>query len=386
MGKWSVTTLSKVATIVGGSTPKTSVDEYWNGEYNWVTPAELNATTFVINETERKITEKAIKDTSLKLLPIGTILLSSRAPIGKVAIAGVEMYCNQGFKNFICSNKIYNKYLFWFLKGKTEFLNSLGRGATFKEISKTIVEKIQIPLPPLKTQKQIAKTLDTTAELLTMRKQQLSELNNLIKSNFYYMFGNPVTNEKEWEIISLGGLLEDIKYGTSTPPVFSDIGYSFIRATNIKLGRIIDSGMKYISENEAAKINKCKLQGGELIIVRSGVNTGDTCVIAERYVGQYAGYDLIIKPNQKLLNSIYLNELINTNYMVDVVKPLTRRAAQPHLNAEQTKNLPIILPPFSLQTQFASIVTKIEEQKALVKKAIDETQVLFDSLMSEYFK
>ena len=144
--------------------------------------------------------------------------------------------------------------------------------------------------------------------------------------------------------------------------------------------------MKFISKNEADKISKCMLHDGDLIIVRSGVNTGDTCVISGRYVGQYAGYDLIITPNQNCINSLYLNELINTNYMTKFVKPLTRRAAQPHLNAEQIKKLPIIIPPIELQNQFASIVTKIEAQKTLVKKAIDETQYLFDCLMSEYFE
>ncbi|MGI6366686.1 MAG: restriction endonuclease subunit S [Bacillota bacterium] len=166
-----------------------------------VTPAEIEDTDVVISDTVRKITAKAIADTGLTQLPKGTVLLSSRAPIGKVAITGVEMYCNQGFKNLICSERIYNKFLFWFLKGRTEYLNSLGRGATFKEISKRIVEDIYVPLPPLEIQRKIAKTLDTVSEILAMRKQQLAELDNLIKSIFYDMFGDPVTIEKGWETL-----------------------------------------------------------------------------------------------------------------------------------------------------------------------------------------
>src|SRR5690606_35558930 len=122
----------------------------------------------------------AISDTSLKPLPIGTVLLSSRAPIGKVAITGCVMYCNQGFKNLVCGERIYNKYLFWFLRGRTEYLNSLGRGVTFKEISKTIVEGIRIPLPPFDIQKHIADTLDKTQEIIDGHKKQLAELDNLI--------------------------------------------------------------------------------------------------------------------------------------------------------------------------------------------------------------
>ena len=148
--------LGDVCTVVSGSTPKSNISEYWDGNLNWITPAELTEDIIVINESQRKITEAGARSAGLSAFPAGTVILSSRAPIGKTAIAGAEMYCNQGFKNLICSDTIYNKYLFWFLRGKTDYLNSLGRGATFKEISKSIVENIEIPLPPLDTQRHIA--------------------------------------------------------------------------------------------------------------------------------------------------------------------------------------------------------------------------------------
>lgn len=124
--------LGEVCEIVSGSTPKTGNDEYWNGSLCWITPAEISDDDIIITDTNRKISEVGAKSCSLTLMPVGTVLLSSRAPIGKVAITGTEMYCNQGFKNLICSDAIYNKYLFWFLKHNNEYLNSLGRGATFK--------------------------------------------------------------------------------------------------------------------------------------------------------------------------------------------------------------------------------------------------------------
>lgn len=139
--------LGEICEIVSGSTPKTSVEEYWDGDIKWITPAELDEDSYVITDSVRKITEEAVKKTGLSPFPEGTVILSSRAPIGKVAIAGCEIYCNQGFKNLICSEKINNKYLYWFLKGNTAFLNSLGRGATFKEISKQIVSNIEINVP-----------------------------------------------------------------------------------------------------------------------------------------------------------------------------------------------------------------------------------------------
>ena len=146
--------IAQIGTVVGGSTPKTSVAEYWDGEYRWISPAELKADSGIIYDSVKKITKAGIDSCSLQELPVGTVILSSRAPIGKVAIAGNTFYCNQGFKNIICNDKVLPRYLYTLLLFNTEYLNSLGRGATFKEISKSIVESIRIPLPTIDKQKQ----------------------------------------------------------------------------------------------------------------------------------------------------------------------------------------------------------------------------------------
>ena len=147
--KYDYVRLGDVCEIVSGTTPKTSVSSYWDGDQKWITPAELDGNSLFITDSVRHISLDAVKDTGLRLLPKGTVILSSRAPIGKTAIAGCPLYCNQGFKNLICSPRINNLYLYLYLSSKTDFLNSLGRGATFKEISKSIVADIKIPLPPL---------------------------------------------------------------------------------------------------------------------------------------------------------------------------------------------------------------------------------------------
>ena len=117
------------------------------------------------------------------------------------------------------------------------------------------------------------------------------------KLRFVEVFGDPVSDTKSWGQKPLKEMLESIRYEASTPPEFSDEGYAFIRATNIKNGRIVDNDMKYISQQEANRLEKCRLSGGEIIIVRSGVNAGDTCVVTSEYIGQYAGYDMILVLN-----------------------------------------------------------------------------------------
>ena len=168
--------LGDICTVVSGSTPKTNISEYWDGDIKWITPAELNEDSFYLHDSVRHITDLGKEKTGLTYMPSGTVILSSRAPIGKTAIAACEMCCNQGFKNLICSDKIFNEYLYFFISAKTEFLNSLGRGATFKEISKAIVENIMIPLPGIEDQKQIAARFVQIEDLIRLRKEQLQQL------------------------------------------------------------------------------------------------------------------------------------------------------------------------------------------------------------------
>ena len=146
--------------------------------------------------------------------------------------------------------------------------------------------------------------------------------------------------------------------------MFSEDGvFKFIRATNIKEGRITEKDMLKISAEEASKIEKCRLNGNEIIIVRSGANTGDTCVVTEKYRDQYAGYDIIITLDLKIANPVFFNELMNTHYMQAVIKPLTVRAAQPHINSEQVQNLPMLVVQLPEQEQFAAFVQQSDKSK-----------------------
>jgi len=154
--------IKEIGTVVGGATPKTDRDEYWGGSFRWITPAELEADSGYIYDSVRKLTKAGVESCSLQEMPVGTVILSSRAPIGKVAIAGNTFYCNQGFKNIICKEGITPRYLYTVLLLNVEYLNSLGRGATFKEISKGIVENIRIPVPAIDLQEQFVAFVEQT--------------------------------------------------------------------------------------------------------------------------------------------------------------------------------------------------------------------------------
>ena len=175
-------TIKDIGTVASGATPKTEQEEFWGGPYRWITPAELEADSGYIFDSVRKLTKAGVESCSLQEMPTGTVLLSSRAPIGKLAIAGNPFYCNQGFKNIICNETIIPRYLYTLLLLNVDYLNSLGRGATFKEISKTIVENICIPVPPLDLQNRFAAFVAQTDKAKTAVQKSLEKLETLKKA------------------------------------------------------------------------------------------------------------------------------------------------------------------------------------------------------------
>lgn len=177
--------LGDICTVIFGSSPKSTVAEYWDGDVKWIAPAELDDGTYIIHDSVRHITDLGVEKAGLKPFTVGPIILPSRAPIVKTAIAGGEMYCNQGFKNLICSEKIDNRYLYFYLTCKADYLNSLGRGVTFKEISKAIVESIEIPLPDLDEQRCIAEKFERIMRLMKLRKREQYEFDKLVKPKLH---------------------------------------------------------------------------------------------------------------------------------------------------------------------------------------------------------
>lgn len=173
---WDYVLLPELTEFVLGTTPKSSEPEYWDGDIKWITPAELEDTSFVIYDSVRHITEAGVKAAGLKSFPAGTVIFSTRAPIGKTAIAGCEMYCNQGFKNFICGPRLNPVYLFALLRMNKDYFVGLGTGATFKELSKARLEKIAISVPPMELQEQFEEFYKQSDKSKFELEQALSEL------------------------------------------------------------------------------------------------------------------------------------------------------------------------------------------------------------------
>lgn len=376
--------LGEVCKVVSGTTPKSSCPEYWNGTLNWVTPAELKDDSDIVYETERKITLRAVQDTGLKPFPIGTVLLSSRAPIGKVAISGTEMYCNQGFKNLVCSGSIYNRYLYHFLKDKTEYLNALGRGATFKEISKDIVENIEIPLPPLETQRHIAAVLDKVSALIALRRQQLDKLDELVKARFVEMFGTE-NDFDQWDCCRICDVA-DIGVGVVIKPTqyYADEGIPAFRSLNVGEMHVNDYDWVYFTKEGHQKNQKSVIHRGDVLVVRSGA-PGTACVATEKYEGYNAVDIIIAHPDNRKVNSVFLAAFTNMPHGMNQIRAKTGGAAQQHFNVGGYKSMRLIMPSIELQNQFAAFVDQTEKNKVAVQQALEKLETLKKALMQEYF-
>ena len=351
--------LGDICTVVSGSTPKTSVSEYWDGDIKWITPAELNEDSFYLHDSVRHITELGKEKTGLSYMPTGTVILSSRAPIGKTAIAACEMCCNQGFKNLICSDKIFNEYLYFFLSAKTEYLNSLGRGATFKEISKAIVENIMIPLPGIEDQKQIAARFVQVEDLIRLRKEQLQQLDQLVKSRFIELFG-AIPDSKHTTVTDVCSIITD---GTHQPPKFTSSGIPFLFVSNIVTNKITYKTEKHISEETYAElIKRTPIEIGDILLSTVG-SYGHPAVVEtdERFCFQrHIAY---LKPKKDVVNSRYLYGVLLSADVQKQIEEKVKGIAQKTLNLSEIKKLHFPLPSLELQNEFASFVEHTDKLK-----------------------
>ena len=375
--------LGEVCTIVSGSTPKTSVTSYWDGNIKWITPAELNEDTFYIMDSIRHITEEGKEKTGLSYLPTGTVILSSRAPIGKTAIAGCEMCCNQGFKNLICSDAIYNEYLYFFLKSKTDYLNSLGRGATFKEISKSIVENIEIPLPEVNQQKEIAEKFKKLEQLISLRKQQLAKLDELVKVRFVEMFGDPVVNSKRWPVETIENHIDLL---TGFP--FDSSGY-VSKGVNICGGLIImPKKIDWSACKHWPQITGYEdyiLRPNDIVIAldRPWISNGFKIAMVDRehlpalLIQRTARIRAVDINQHYLMQSLLLGRF---DKHCNITGSLV-----PHISPKDIKSYSVMIPPIELQNQFSTFVERVDQQKQTVQQSLEKLELMKKALMQEYF-
>lgn len=368
--------LGEICEIVSGSTLKTGIAECWDGNLKWITPAEIDDESYIITDSARKLTELGVKKTGLSSFPSGTVILSSRAPIGKVAIAGCEMYCNQGFKNLICSDRINNRYLYWFLKGNTAYLNSLGRGATFKEISKKIVSDIEINVPEISQQLAAVDALERVSEIIRLRKNQLQKLDELIKARFVEMFAG------KYETVKLGNVAKTTSGGTPSrthPEYYEKGSIPWLTSGEVNAG-VITSVKNYITEAAMENSSAKMVPANSVVVAMYGATAGVTGLLRLNTTTNQAVCSIL--PNERFVPEyLYYAVASKKDWMISQCQG----GGQSNISQGIIRSMEIIDAPLELQNRFAAFVAEVDKSKLAIQQSLDKLKTLRKSLMQEYY-
>ena len=317
------------------------------------------------------------------------ILMSVRAPIGALNYAQEKCCIGRGLAAITPDkDKLSLEFLYWFLRGKNSELNSKGTGSTFKAISKKTLEEIRVPLIDLEKQQKMAQALEKTYSVIQMRTKQLKELDDLIKARFVEMFGNPATPGDKFKTCKLGEVADVKSSHRVFTTEFVDEGVPFYRGTEIG---VLASGQRpedpyRISMEHYLKIasDDSKPIRGDLLLP-SICNKGQVWMVDTDEPFYYKdGRVLCISPNRSVFDPRYLQLYMKMRTEAEYPK-LGSGSTFAEFKIFQLKKLEIDIPPMDIQNQFAQFVTQIDKSKATVQKALDETQLLFDSLMQQYF-
>lgn len=384
-------TLGEVCKVVSGSTPKREKAEYWGGNIPWVTPKEINRLPSpYLWDSEEKITQEGFNSCSTSLLPAGSVLLSSRAPIGLLAINKIPVCTNQGFKSLVPSEEINAEYLYYVLKANVKALQARGNGATFKELAKPAVEDFEIPLPPLDYQIRIAHLLGKVETLIAQRKQHLQQLDDLLKSVFLEMFGDPVRNEKGWTITSLdqhGSFKNGLNFGKGE----SGASVRYLGVGDFKSKAKLDDfeNLSFIELNEPPTADYF-LQDHDLLFVRSNGNKALVGRCMAVYPGAeqatFSGFCIRYRINNANLQPIFIAYLFRSTAFRRVLLQGGQGANIQNINQQILSSLPIPVPSKDLQKQFTNIVDKVESLKSRYQASLIDIDQLYGELSQKIFR
>ena len=272
------------------------------------------------------------------------------------------------------------------LQGKRAYIENRAKGVAQKGIYLKEVSDIDIIVPSLYEQSSIVTVLDKVSSIIHARQQELQELDKLVKARFVEMFGVYPANPMGWETGTIRDTVADVRYGSSRPAV--DGGkYPYLRMNNITYGGELDlSDVKRIDvpENE---LDKCTVRRGDVLFNRTNSKelVGKTCVYDRDEMMVLAGFVIRVRVNDRVLPE-FLSAFLNTDFSKKTLSEMCKAAiGQANINAQEMQNIGLYLPPLELQRQFVQFKKQADKSKAAVQQALDKAQLLFDSLMQEYF-
>lgn len=356
---WKEEKIGNIIDLTIGKTPSRKKSEYFTGDNLWVSIADIKSIN--LTNTKEKITEQAIKDSNIKKVKAGTLIMSYKLSIGKMAFTSQDLYTNEAIVALnIKINDLDKKFLYYYLLN-ADLEKTTDRAVKGKTLNKAKIEQIHIQFPPLQQQEKIVKVLDLTSNLIEKQKELLEKYDLFLKSKFIEMFGDPITNPMGWEIVNFEDIMV-LQRGYDLP--INDRAYG-----NIEV---------YGSNGVLDYHSEAKVKNGGVITGRSGTLGKVHYTLGDYWPLNTTLFSKDLKGN----NIIYLA------YFLEMfkVERFSQGAGVPTLNRNLVHKEKTYKVPLELQNKFASIVKKIETIKEKENKKLKQMNDLHNSMMNKAFK
>jgi type I restriction enzyme S subunit len=371
--------------IKTGKTPPTSQSQYFDGSINWYTPGDFNNGKN-LKTSKRTLTQKALDEKKAITFPKDTLLITCIGDIGKIGISQEDCSSNQQITAIKPKDEIDVNYLYyWFLNNKNVLANT-ANNAVVPILNNKTLQEIDFNYPPFATQQRIAAILDQADAIIQNNRAIVQKYDALTQSLFLDMFGDPVKNEKGWEIRKMEEISLKITDGTHQSPKFLKEGIPFLLVSNIVNNKINYKTNKFISEEDFETLNKrTPIEIGNILLTSVG-SYGNPAIIESQMKFAFQRHIAFIKPNHSMINYHFLFHFLKSDLIKREIDKKVKGAAQKTYNLVELKKLRIILPTITLQNQFAERVAVIEAQKQQAQLELAKSEELFQSLLQRAFK
>ena len=363
--------LKEIFDLQMGKTPSRNNSEYWNTkDYKWISIADLSQTGKYISDTKEYLSDSAVKESGIKVIPVNTVVMSFKLSIGKTAITAEDMYSNEAIMAFHDKHVVemipeYIYYMFLY-KNWDEGSNKAVMGKT---LNKATLSEIEIEICPVAEQKEIVNVLDKVTEILSNREKELKLLDDLIKSRFVEMFGNPILNEKGWETDTVEKLCKEI-YGGGTPSkshpeYYEDGDIPWVSSKDMKTNVLIDSQIKINQlgvDNSTARMVPVN---SVIMVIRSGI-LKHTLPVAINAVPITVNQDLkVFIPNERVLTRFLAVQF--KMHEKDILSGV-RAVTADNIEFNFLKQRELIVPPIELQQEYVTFLEQIDKSKLQIQK------------------
>ena len=385
---WEYKKLGEVGQIVTGSTPSTKDESnYSPREYCFVKPSDLPSQGIAdIEETEYFVSQIGLSKS--RVLPAGSVLVSCIGSIGKIGILTKEACSNQQINAIIPQDETDSRFIAYSLYAQRFVLESIANAPVVPIINKTDFSKIRIGIPPKSTQLAIVSELDKINELIRLKKEQLKDFDNLAQSLFYEMFGDPVENEKGWEVKKIGDLAL-VKTGPFGSMLHKEDyicdGIPLVNPVHMKDFKIVPDLDFTISKEKASELENYLLKSNDVVFARRG-DIGRCAIVSEAEQGFICGTGSLFVRFSKEIESIFIMYIIRCDSFSKHLISKAKGATMLNINSNTIADLRIPLPPLSLQRLFAQRIEQIEREKSEVQKSIQDLETLLASRMQYWFE